>query len=148
MDAYILLRSVKTLKVRMLEHCRNGTIVAHFLHKHPKVAKVFYPGLESHPNYEVAKKQMRHAGAMLSFELKGDMETARKFLKALKVFTLAESLGGVESLVESPALMTHMSVPKDQREVLGIRDTLIRISVGIEEVEDLLNDLENALEIL
>lgn len=141
-DAYILLRSVKTLKVRMEEHCKNGFIIAKFLEKHPKVMKVNYPGLKSCKSYEIAKKQMRHPGAMVSFELIGDVETARKFMQNLKLFTLAESLGGVESLIESPALMTHMSVPKDQREMLGIGDTLIRVSIGIENIEDLLKDLE------
>lgn len=147
-DSYILLRSLKTLKVRMREHCKNGSAVAVYLLGHPKVAKVYYPGFKNHPNYEVAVKQMRHPGAMISFELKGDFDSARLFIKSLKVFILAESLGGVESLVESPALMTHMSVPIEQREKLGISNTLIRISVGIEEVEDLLDDLENALEMI
>ena len=147
-DSYILLRSLKTLKVRMREHCKNGSAVAVYLHGHPKVAKVYYPGFKNHPNYEVAVKQMRHPGAMISFELKGDFDSTRLFIKSLKVFILAESLGGVESLVESPALMTHLSVPVEQREKLGISNTLIRISVGIEDVEDLLDDLENALEMI
>jgi cystathionine beta-lyase/cystathionine gamma-synthase len=148
MDAFLLLRSVKSLKARMLEHCKNGAAVVQYLSTHPKVTKIYYPGLESHLSYKIAQKQMRHPGAMLSFELRGDMDTARKFLKALKVFTLAESLGGVESLVESPALMTHMSVPAEQRALLGISDTLIRMSIGVEDVEDLLDDIEQALAVV
>ena len=147
-DSYVLLRSVKTLKVRMVEHCKNARAVARFLEAHPKVEKVFYPGLESNEGHEVAKKQMRDFGAMISCSLVGDSETAKKFIGNLKFFTLAESLGGVESLVESPALMTHMSVPKEMREKLGITDLLIRFSVGIENIEDLLDDLEHALSVI
>lgn len=146
MDAFLLLRSIKSLKARMLEHCKNGAAVVHYLSSHPKVTRIYYPGLESHQGYVIAQKQMRHPGAMVSFELKGDLDAARRFIKALKVFTLAESLGGVESLVESPALMTHMSVPAETRALLGIGDTLIRMSIGIEEIEDLLDDIEQALE--
>lgn len=145
MDAYLLLRSAKSLKPRMIEHCKNGAAVVTYLSKHPKVSRIYYPGLQSHLGYEIAEKQMRHPGAMISFELKGDLDTARRFLASLKVATLAESLGGVETLVESPALMTHMSVPPEQRAILGIGDTLIRLSVGIEEIEDILDDLEQAL---
>lgn len=145
MDAYVLLRSTKTLKVRMEEHCKNANIIAKYLANHPKVVKVLFPGLESHPGHQIAKKQMRNFGGMISCELKGDADTAKKFMKNLKIFTLAESLGGIESLVESPALMTHLSVPPEQRLKLGISDSLIRLSVGIESIEDLLDDLENAL---
>lgn len=143
-DAFILLRSVKSLKARMREHCKNAGAIVKFLNGHPKVNKIYYPGLQSALSHEVVSQQMRHPGGMISFEIKGDIESTKTFIKQLKLFTLAESLGGVESLIESPALMTHMSVPKEQREQLGITDTLIRVSVGIEETEDLLDDLEQA----
>lgn len=148
MDAFLLLRSAKTLRARMLEHCKNGAAVVHYLSTHPKVTKIYYPGLASHQSFSIAQKQMRHPGAMISFEIRGDLDSARRFIKALRVFTLAESLGGAESLIESPALMTHMSVPPEQRALLGIGDTLIRISVGLEDAEDLLEDLEQALAIV
>lgn len=145
-DSYILLRSLKTLKVRMVEHCKNARIIAEYLDSHPKVERVIYPGLESHPHHELAKKQMRDFGGMITIYLKGGLQQTRALLENVKVFTLAESLGGVESLIECPALMTHMSVPPDQRKVLGIDDSLVRFSVGIENARDLLSDLKQALE--
>lgn len=146
MDSYLILRGIKTLAVRMQRHCENGRKVAQFLSEHPKVDKVFYPGLKDHPNYEVAKKQMRDFGGMVSFTFKsGKKEDAFDFYKKLKVFTLAESLGGVESLANHPATMTHASIPADIRHAHGISDDLVRLSVGIEDIDDLLKDLENAL---
>ena len=124
----------------------NAQAIAAYLEKHPKVEKVIYPGLKSHPQYELCKKQSKGPGAMISFYIKGDIKTAENFLKAVKIFTLAESLGGVESLIENPALMTHMSVPPEQRKILGIADNFIRISTGIEDLEDLMNDVKQALE--
>lgn len=143
-DSWLLLRSVKTLAIRMERHNENALKVAEFLHTHPRVKKVFYPGLQSHPQHSIAKKQMRGFGGMVSFEVK-DFDTAKKVLYKFKIFTLAESLGGVESLVCHPATMTHASIPKEIREKNGLTDGLIRLSVGIEDVEDLLNDLEQAL---
>lgn len=145
-DSYLVLRGIKTLHVRMQRHSENGRKVAEFLSKHPKVGKVFYPGLEDHPNHEVAKKQMRDFGGMVSFNFKsGERKDADAFFQKLKVFTLAESLGGVESLANHPTTMTHASIPAEKRAELGITDDLIRLSVGIEDIEDLLQDLENAL---
>mmetsp|Transcript_4533 Transcript_4533/g.6682 ORF Transcript_4533/g.6682 Transcript_4533/m.6682 type:complete len:392 (+) Transcript_4533:22-1197(+) len=144
-DSFLILRSLKTLHVRMQRHEENAKTIAAFLEKHDKVEKVIYPGLESHPHHELAKKQMKGFGGMITFFVKGGLDEARTFLENVKVFALAESLGGVESLVEHPAIMTHASVPKDVREKLNISDTLIRLSVGIENIEDLLGDLENAL---
>lgn len=123
----------------------NAQKIAELLEKHPKVEKVIYPGLKSHPQYELCKKQSRGPGAMISFYIKGDIKTAENFLRAVKLFTLAESLGGVESLIENPALMTHMSVPPEQRKLLGIADNFVRISVGIEDEKDLLEDIKQAL---
>jgi cystathionine beta-lyase/cystathionine gamma-synthase len=143
-DCWLLLRSIKTLSVRMERHNQNAIILAEFLQSHPKVKKVFYPGLQSHPQHSIAKKQMRGFGGMISFELE-DFETAKKVMYKLKIFTLAESLGGVESLVCHPATMTHASIPKEIREKNGLNDGLIRLSVGIEDIEDLQNDLEQAL---
>jgi cystathionine gamma-lyase len=145
-DCYLALRGLKTLKVRMDAHCRSAQIVAEYLEKHPKVEKILYPGLASHPQHEVAKKQMRGFGGMITFFLKGGIEESRKFLASMKVMTLAESLGGVESLIECPAVMTHFSVPPEIRKELGISDSLIRISVGLEDVEDLVADLQQAFE--
>ena len=145
-DCYMALRGLKTLKVRMEQHCRNAMVIAKYLEKHPKVEKVVYPGLESHPQHEIAKKQMRGFGGMITFYLKGGIEESRKFLSSLKVMTLAESLGGVESLIECPAVMTHGSVPPEIRKELGILDNMIRISVDIEDIEDLVEDVEQALE--
>jgi len=145
-DCYLALRGLKTLKVRMQAHCRSAQTIAEYLETHPKVEKVLYPGLESHPQHEIAKKQMRGFGGMITFFLKGGMEESRKFLASMKTMTLAESLGGVESLIECPAVMTHFSVPPEVRKELGISDNLIRISVGLEDVEDLVYDLEQAFE--
>lgn len=145
-DCYLALRGLKTLKVRMDAHCRSAQIIAEYLEKHPQVEKIVYPGLPSHPQHEVAKKQMRGFGGMITFFLKGGIEESRKFLAAMKTMTLAESLGGVESLIECPAVMTHFSVPPEIRKQLGISDNLIRISVGLEDIEDLVHDLKQAFE--
>ncbi|MFT6816118.1 MAG: cystathionine gamma-lyase [Sphingobacteriales bacterium] len=149
MDCFLVLRGIKTLHLRMRQHCINGKEVAHFLANHPKVAKVLWPGFESHPNHKIAKSQMRDYGGMLSFSLKGDkMEDALKFMQSTKLFALAESLGGVESLLGHPASMTHAAIPIDVRKAAGVDDTLIRLSVGVEDIEDLLEDLENALSVI
>jgi len=140
-DCYMALRGVKTLHVRMEAHQKNAQVLAQFLESHPKVAKVVYPGLPSHPQHSLAKKQMSGFGGMITFFLKGGLKESRVFLENLRIFALAESLGAVESLAEHPALMTHLSVPADQRKILGISDSLVRLSVGIENVEDLLADL-------
>jgi len=145
-DCFLVLRGIKTLHIRMQRHCENAIIVANWLEINPKVAKVYYPGLPSHTGYELAKKQMRGFGGMLSFELKGDVyEEAIHVMESLEVFSLGESLGGVESLCTHPASMTHASIPKEEREKVGLKDTLIRLSVGIEDVEDLIADLEQAI---
>lgn len=143
-DSWLLLRSVKTLALRMEKHNQNATKIAEYLQAQPKVKKVFYPGLASHPQHDLAKKQMRGFGGMVSFEVE-DFEIANSILKKFKIFTLAESLGGVESLVCHPATMTHSSIPKEIREKNGLTDGLIRLSVGIEDIEDLINDIEQAL---
>ncbi len=145
-DSFLALRSLKTLPIRMKAHAENAMKVALFLETHPQVEKVVYPGLRSHPQFELAQQQMFGFGGMITFFIKGGLVAARKFLESVQVFTLAESLGGVESLVEHPALMTHASVPLEQRKKLGIDDSLIRLSVGIEDIEDLLGDLKQALE--
>ena len=147
-DAWVLIRSIRTLKPRMEAHCFNAFVLAHFLRDQPRVKRLYFPGLKDSPSHELAKKQMRGFGAMISFELDCEAEKSHKFVKELKVFSLAESLGGVESLVNVPALMTHLSVPKEQRDKLGITDGLIRLSVGIEDIEDLIADLENAFKVL
>ncbi len=145
-DCFLVLRGIKTLHVRMQRHCENGEKVAHFLRNHPKVGKVYWCGFEDHPNYEIAKKQMRGFGGMMSFELKDDStEAAKKVLTSTKVFALAESLGGVESLINHPATMTHASIPREERLKNGLTDSLIRLSVGIEDVEDLIEDLKQAI---
>ena len=145
-DSFLALRGIKTLHVRMQRHCENGKAVAHYLRTHIKVEKVYWPGFEDHPNHSIAKDQMKDFGGMLSFSTVDDsLEGAVKVVKKLKIFTLAESLGGVESLAGHPATMTHGSIPKDEREKLGIKDSLIRLSVGIEDEEDLINDLKQAL---
>ena len=144
-DCYMLVRSIKTLAVRMERHNNNALEIANFLSKHNKVNNVFYPGLISDPNHEVAKKQMKGFGGIVSIDLKGDINSAKKFLENIEIFTLAESLGGVESLIEHPAIMTHASIDKKIREELGISDTLIRLSVGIEDVNDLKEALDKAL---
>jgi cystathionine gamma-lyase len=144
-DCFLVLRGLKTLAVRMQRHQENAFDVAHFLSNHPAVNWVRYPGLRSHPQHDLASRQMNGFGGMVSFEIKGGLEAVRSFVKQLKVFALAESLGGVESLCDHPAIMTHASVPKEQREKLGVSDGLIRLSVGIESAEDLLADLDQAL---
>ncbi len=147
MDSFLVLRGIKTLALRMQRHCENGRAIAEFLQSHPNVDKVYWPGLENHPNHQVAKKQMRDFGGMISFTIKGnDFNKTIQTLEKLKIFTLAESLGGVESLVGHPASMTHASIPKEEREKTGVVDSLIRLSVGIEDAEDLIADLKQALE--
>ncbi len=145
-DSYMVLRGIKTLGMRMERHAANAQKIAGFLEHHPKVRKVIYPGLASFAQRDVALKQMSGFGSMIAAELKGDLPTAKRFVENLQLFALAESLGGVESLIELPALMTHASVPAEVRQALGISDTLIRISVGVEDVEDLLADLQAALD--
>ncbi|MCF6180528.1 cystathionine gamma-synthase [Lutibacter sp.] len=149
MDSFLVLRGIKTLHVRMQRHCENGKVVAEFLDNHPKIEKVYWPGFESHPNHKIAKKQMNDFGGMVSFVTEGnDIKDAFKIVENLKIFTLAESLGGVESLCGHPASMTHASIPKEEREKTGVVDGLIRLSVGIEDKEDLINDLEQALQLI
>ena len=146
MDCFLTLRGIKTLSVRMQRHCENAAAIAHFLNKHPKIEKVYWPGFENHPNHNVAKKQMKDFGGMLSFVTKGaDYDAAIKIVERLEMFTLAESLGGVESLAGHPASMTHASIPKAIREKSGVVDALVRLSVGIEDVRDLILDLEQAI---
>jgi cystathionine beta-lyase/cystathionine gamma-synthase len=144
-DSFLLLRGLKTLSLRMETHCKNAKKIAEYLEKHPKIEKVIYPGLKSFSQYELAKKQMRDFGGMITFLLKGGIDESKRFLEKTKLFALAESLGGVESLIEHPAIMTHASISKETREKLGIFDNLIRISVGIEDIEDLIIDMEDAL---
>lgn len=147
MDSFLVLRGIKTLALRMQRHCENGKAVAEYLKTNPNVDKVYWPGFENHPNHQIAKKQMKDFGGMISFTIKGnDFNKTIKTLEKLKVFTLAESLGGVESLVGHPASMTHASIPKEEREKTGVVDSLIRLSVGIEDAEDLIADLKQALE--
>jgi cystathionine beta-lyase/cystathionine gamma-synthase len=141
-DSFLALRGVKTLALRMERHNRSALALAQWLEAHPKVARVHYPGLESHPQHALAKRQMRGGGGMISIDLKSDLAGARRFLEHVHLFALAESLGGVESLIEHPAIMTHASIPADQRAKLGIGDTLVRLSVGIEALDDLKADLE------
>ncbi|MEX2484891.1 MAG: cystathionine gamma-synthase [Brumimicrobium sp.] len=146
MDSFLVLRGLKTLHLRMQRHCENGKKVAYFLKDHPRVEKVFWPGFKDHPNHEIAKKQMRGFGGMISFSLKGNqMSEAHAIMEKFNVFSLAESLGGVESLTCHPATMTHASIPAKDREAAGIVDSLIRLSVGVEDEEDLINDLKQAL---
>ena len=146
MDSFLTLRGIKTLHVRMQRHCENAATIANFLNKNSKIEKVYWPGFENHPNHLVAKTQMKDFGGMLSFVTKGaDYNAAIKIVERLKIFTLAESLGGVESLAGHPASMTHESIPKEEREKSGLVDALIRLSVGIEDVRDLINDLEQAI---
>lgn len=149
MDAFLALRGIKTLHLRMQRHSENGSKVAHWLRKHDRVDNVYWPGFEDHPNHAVAKAQMKDFGGMISFSLKGDqLEEAFELVSRLQVFTLAESLGGVESLAGHPATMTHASIPKEERAKTGITDSLIRLSVGIEDAEDLIEDLEQAFSVL
>ena len=145
-DSWLVLRGIKTLGVRMQRHAENAQKVAEFLESHPRVEKVVYPGLESHPQHELAAAQMSGFGGMITFYLDGNIDAARTVLERVKLFALAESLGGVESLIEHPAIMTHASVPKEVRESIGLYDNLIRLSVGIEDVEDLIDDLGAALQ--
>ena len=145
MDAWLVLRGTKTLPVRMERHNANAMVLAEYLASHPAVAAVYYPGLASHPQHALAKRQMRGFGGLISFQL-GSLERARTFLESVRLMSLAESLGGVETLVSHPATMTHASVPPDQRQQLGITDGLVRVSVGIEDVEDLKDDLSQALD--
>jgi cystathionine gamma-lyase len=145
MDCFQVMRGLKTLHVRMERHAQNAMAIARHLEKHAKIQKVIYPGLESHPQHAIAKKQMSGFGGMITFFIKGGLPEARSFLEKVKVFTLAESLGGVESLIEHPAIMTHASIPAETRKELGIHDNLVRVSVGIEDLADLIADLDQAL---
>ena len=148
-DCFLVLRGIKTLHLRMQRHCENGKVIANFLKIHPKVGKVYWPGFEDHPNHDIAKKQMDDFGGMVSFNLKGNkLEDAIKLVSTTHYFTLAESLGGVESLIGHPASMTHAAIPKQVREKTGVVDTLIRLSVGVEDIEDLVDDLKMALDSL
>ncbi len=145
-DSFLMLRGIKTLHIRMQRHCENGKAVAEYLNTHPKIEKVYWPGFEDHPNHAIAKAQMKDFGGMISFVTKGnDYDEAIKIVENLKVFTLAESLGGVESLAGHPASMTHASIPKAEREKTGVVDSLIRLSVGIEDIDDLIADLKQAI---
>jgi cystathionine beta-lyase/cystathionine gamma-synthase len=144
-DCWLVLRGIETLPVRMKQHEENASAVANYLVGRPSVNKVFYPGLESHPGHEIARRQMKGFGGVVSFETEGGTESVNAFLRRLKVFSLAESLGGVASLAEHPATMSHASMPKDYRERVGITDELVRLSVGLENIDDLIEDLEQAL---
>jgi cystathionine beta-lyase len=149
MDCFLVLRGIKTLHLRMQRHCENGALIADFLQSHPKVENVYWPGLKTHVNHDIAKSQMKDFGGMLSFTLKGNkLEDALNMVKQVKIFALAESLGGVESLIGHPATMTHAAIPKATREKSGVVDGLIRLSVGIEDVEDLIADLNQALKVV
>jgi cystathionine beta-lyase/cystathionine gamma-synthase len=146
MDCFLVLRGIKTLHVRMQRHCENGEKIAHFLRNHPAVGKVYWCGFEDHAGYAIAKKQMRGFGGMMSFTLQDDsIENATRVLSSTRLFALAESLGGVESLINHPASMTHASIPRDERIKNGLSDSLIRLSVGIEDADDLVEDLKNAI---
>lgn len=144
-DAFLVLRSLKTLPLRIKQHCEHAQSIAEYLSTHPKISHVYYPGLNQHPQHQIAAKQMNGFGGMISFDIKGDMDDARRFLQRCKIMSLAESLGGVESLIEHPATMTHASLPEDVRAKLGIGDTLIRLSVGLEDIDDLIQEIEYAL---
>ena len=145
-DAYYIIRGMKTFEIRMERHCKNARKVVEFLNNHPKIEKVYYPGLETHPGYEIAKKQMKDFGAMISFELKGGFEAGKTLLNSLKLCSLAVSLGDTETLIQHPASMTHSPYTKEEREAAGITDGLVRLSVGLENVEDIIADLEHGLE--
>lgn len=145
-DAFLVLRGLKTLHLRMERHCENALALARWLEGHPRVQRVMYPGLPSHPQHELAKRQMHAFGGMISINLDGNLENSRRFLERCRIFALAESLGGVESLIEHPAIMTHASVPAEQRHDAGIGDTLIRLSVGVEDLDDLIADLSQAFD--
>ena len=144
-DSYLILRSLKTLAVRMERHCENAMAIARHFESHKEIAEVIYPGLENHPQHDLASKQMNGFGGIISMNIKGGLEKSKSFLERTKIFALAESLGGVESLIEHPALMTHASLPKDRREMIGISDGLVRLSVGLESLDDLVEDIEQAL---
>ena len=144
-DSYLILRSLKTLAVRMERHCENALAIAQHFENHKEISEVIYPGLTNHPQHELAAKQMNGFGGIISMNIKGGLEKSKRFLEQTKIFALAESLGGVESLIEHPALMTHASLPKDRREAIGISDGLVRLSVGIESLDDLIEDIEQAL---
>ncbi|MEM9858578.1 MAG: cystathionine gamma-synthase [Bacteroidota bacterium] len=145
-DAFLVLRGIKTLHIRMQRHCENGKAIADYLSKHPKIDKVYWPGFESHPNHHIAKEQMNDFGGMISFTLKGnDKDEAFRVMESFRYFSLAESLGGVESLVNHPASMTHASIPYEERQKIGLIDSLIRLSIGIEDAEDLIEDLKQAI---
>jgi cystathionine beta-lyase/cystathionine gamma-synthase len=146
MDCFLVLRGIKTLAVRMKQHCHNAMRIAEYLKSHPEVERVYYPGLVDSPSHSVAKMQMSDFGGIVSVELKGDEQRNKRFASGMKLFALAESLGGVESLINHPASMTHASIPKAEREKGGLRDTLMRLSVGIEDVEDLIDDLAQAID--
>jgi cystathionine gamma-lyase len=145
-DSFLVMRSIKTLAVRMERHCEGAMAIAKFLEQHPSIEKVYYPGLQSHPQHELAKHQMNGFGGMISVVLRGGIESAKTFLENTNIFSLAESLGGVESLIEHPAIMTHASVPENIRNEIGIVDGLVRLSVGIETIGDLISDIEGALD--
>jgi cystathionine beta-lyase/cystathionine gamma-synthase len=145
-DSFLVLRGLKTLHLRMQRHCENGEKIALFLNNHPKIDKVYWPGFEDHPNHYIAKQQMNNFGGMVSFSLKGNsLKDAKNLVSKTQLFSLAESLGGVESLIGHPATMTHAAIPYDQRQKSGIVDSLIRLSVGIEDVNDLIQDLDSAM---
>jgi len=144
-DSFLVLRSLKTLPLRMQRHCESANSLAHWLEKHPRIQRVIYPGLKSHPQHALACEQMDHFGGMISMVIDGDLEQAKRFLSRCELFTLAESLGGVESLIEHPAIMTHASIPPEKRQLLGIEDGFIRLSIGIEHIDDLKADLDYAL---
>ena len=146
MDSFLVLRGIKTLHLRMKAHCENGRVVAEFLKTHPKVDKIYWPGFNDHPNHDIAKKQMKDFGGMISITLKGaDLKETFRIASSFKVFSLAESLGGVESLINHPVTMTHASIPKEEREKAGVVDNLLRLSVGVEDIDDLIDDLKQAL---
>ena len=145
MDSFLTLRGIKTLHVRMQRHCENARVIANYLKKHDKVDNVYWPGFENHPNHNIAKSQMNDFGGMISFTVKGNFDLVKRITSSFKVFTLAESLGGVESLVNHPATMTHASIPKEERDKIGITDNLIRLSVGIEDISDLVDDIKQAI---
>ena len=145
MDSFLTLRGIKTLHMRMQRHCENARVIANYLKKHDKVDNVYWPGFENHPNHNIAKSQMNDFGGMISFTVKGNFDLVKRITSSFKVFTLAESLGGVESLVNHPATMTHASIPKEERDKIGITDNLIRLSVGIEDISDLVDDIEQAI---
>ena len=144
-DSYLILRSLKTLAIRMERHCENAMAIAKYFESHKEISEVIYPGLTNHPQHDLASKQMNGFGGIISMNIKGGLEKSKTFLERTKIFALAESLGGVESLIEHPALMTHASLPKDRREMIGISDGLVRLSVGLESLDDLIEDIEQAL---